>query len=107
MESYISHRLMTAGYQGGELFSLPALQKLYKASRGIPRLINILSHKAMLASYGKGAQMVTPVHMKMAIRDTEDAQLKPHLRRDLMQGGIWVAVSLVLAALAGMLVQSA
>ncbi len=107
MGSYVSHRLMTAGYQGGELFSLSALQDLHKASRGIPRLINILSNKAMLASYGKGERLVTPVHMKMAIKDTEDAQLRPHLRRDVMQGGIWVAVSLALAALAGMLAQSA
>jgi len=111
MASYISHRLMTAGYQGGELFSLPALQDLYKASRGIPRLINILSHKAMLASYGKGEHTVTPVHMQMAVKDTEDAQLRPHLQsfklNDVMQGGIWVALSLTLAAVAGALVQSA
>ena len=111
MTSYISHRLMTAGYQGGELFSLPALQDLYKASRGIPRLINILSHKAMLASYGKGEHLVNPVHMRMAVKDTEDAQLRPHLQslklKDVMQGGIWVALSLTLAALAGVLVQSA
>ncbi|HEB87745.1 MAG TPA: AAA family ATPase [Gammaproteobacteria bacterium] len=107
MASYVSHRLMTAGYQGGELFSLAALQTLYRASRGVPRLINILSHKAMLASYGKGDRRVTPVHMQMAVKDTEDAQLHPHTRRDLMQGGIWVAASLALAALAGLLVQSA
>jgi len=111
MASYVSHRLITAGYQGGKLFSISALQDLYKSSRGIPRLINILSHKAMLASYGKGERLVTPVHMQMAIKDTEDAQLHPylhlHLRKDVMQGGVWVAVSLALAALAGMLVQSA
>lgn len=107
MASYVSHRLMTAGYQGGDLFSLAALQNLYRASRGVPRLINILAHKAMLAGYGKGDRVITPAHMHMAVKDTEDAQLHPHVRRDLMQGGIWVAVSLALAAVAGLLVQSA
>ena len=107
MASYVSHRLMTAGYQGGELFSLAALQNLYRASGGVPRLINILSHKAMLACYGKGDRQIGPLHMRMAIKDTEDAQLHPHMRRDLLQGGIWVAVSLALATLAGLLVQSA
>ncbi|VAX07869.1 MSHA biogenesis protein MshM [hydrothermal vent metagenome] len=107
MASYVTHRLMTAGYQGGELFSVSALNKLYKASRGIPRLINILSHKSMLVSYGKGDQHVSPVHMQVAVKDTEDAQLRPHLGQDMMQGGAWVAVSLALAAIAGMLVQSA
>jgi len=110
MASYVSHRLVTAGYQGGELFSLTALQQLYKASRGIPRLINILSHKAMLVSYGRGERQVTPAHMKISIKDTEDAQLKSHfrlpLRKDVLQGGLWVTLSLSLAALAGMLVQS-
>ena len=104
MDSYVSHRLMTAGYQGGELFTPAALQEMYRASRGIPRLINILSHKAMLASYGKGEQQVLPAHMRMAIRDTEDAQLRPHLRQRLL-GGIGLALSLALAALAGVLVQ--
>ena len=45
------------------------------SSRGIPRLINILSHKAMLAAYGRGNKTLTAEHVRLAVRDTEDAQM--------------------------------
>lgn len=101
INSYISHRLVTAGYQGGDLFVAPALQKLYKSSRGIPRLINILSHKAMLVAYGKGDELVSKKHIQLAIKDTDDAQLKPHFFSNLLLGSRWFAASIMLALLAG------
>jgi MSHA biogenesis protein MshM len=70
---YIEHRLTVAGYEGGGLFSDRAFRVLYKGSRGIPRLANILAHKSLLAAYGEGAMRIRPAHVKRAIRDTEDA----------------------------------
>ena len=81
MNSYISHRLVVAGYQGGNLFEHKAKRILHKSSRGIPRLINILSHKAMMAAYGRGDNTVNDAHMRMAVKDTEDAQLSSSPRR--------------------------
>lgn len=78
MHSYVSHRLVVAGYQGGNLFEPVALNSLYRASRGIPRLINILSHKAMMVAYGRGDKVVDNSHMKAAVKDTDDAQLTGH-----------------------------
>ncbi|MDH5571975.1 MAG: AAA family ATPase [Gammaproteobacteria bacterium] len=106
MSSYVSHRLVTAGYQGGELFADIALKRLYKASRGIPRLINILSHKAMMVAYGKGDNMINIRHMQMAIKDTEDAQLCSHNIYGFNRNSIWVIASLALAGLAGVLFQA-
>lgn len=75
MELYLTHRLGVAGYKGGNLFADKAIGSLYKASRGIPRLINILSHKSLMSAYGQGIKYVNKDNMQAAIKDTEDAQL--------------------------------
>jgi MSHA biogenesis protein MshM len=82
MELYLNHRLSVAGYKGGNLFEFKAMDSLYKASRGIPRLINILSHKSMLSAYGQGTKYVDINNMRAAIKDTEDAQLRSADRKN-------------------------
>jgi len=76
MELYLTHRLGVAGYKGRNLFEIKAMTRLFKASRGIPRLINILSHKSMMSAYGQGTKYVGEENMCAAIKDTEDAQLR-------------------------------
>jgi len=73
VDGYVQHRLRVAGHSGGRLFSPAALDAISTASRGIPRLVNILCHKALMAAYGQGAAMIDPAHAAAAIRDTEDA----------------------------------
>jgi len=70
MTYYLAHRLHVAGYSGGGLFTRYALRWLHKASDGIPRLVNILAHKSMMAAYGEGQHQVRPRHVKVAVRDT-------------------------------------
>ena len=41
-KAYIDHRLATAGYPGGDLFTLGAVRNIWDHSRGIPRTINTL-----------------------------------------------------------------
>ena len=94
MESYLVHRLGVAGYSGSNLFDIKAMKSLFKASRGIPRLINILSHKSMMAAYGQGTKYVDVNNMQAAIRDTEDAQLSHTKNYDYKW--IIVTVSIVL-----------
>ncbi|HEX7635884.1 MAG TPA: AAA family ATPase [Noviherbaspirillum sp.] len=74
MEFYISHRLSVAGYTGGRLLNRGAVTALYAASRGIPRLVNILSHKALMLTYGEGKQQVTARHIHAAAADTGTAK---------------------------------
>jgi len=76
MELYLTHRLNLAGYKGGNLFEITAMGSLFKASRGIARLINILSHKSIMSSYVQGTKYVNNSNMRAAIKDTEDAQLR-------------------------------
>ncbi|QUN05586.1 AAA family ATPase [Shewanella yunxiaonensis] len=78
--AYLRHRLAVSGYQGRPLFSPRAQKLLAQASRGIPRLINVLAHKALLLSYGAGLEQVSDKHLRAAIADTEDATHAPDWR---------------------------
>jgi MSHA biogenesis protein MshM len=97
--SYINHRLARSGFPGVNLFSTRAIQELYKASAGIPRLINILAHKALLVAYGRGDTKVTHLHVARAVADTEDVRIEKnyaHLKKS--SGPNWQ--TLVLACIA-------
>jgi MSHA biogenesis protein MshM len=74
MNHYIAHRLAVAGYTGPTLFADGVLNILYRASRGIPRLANILAHKSLMAAFGDGSAVVKPRHVKHAIGDTTEAR---------------------------------
>ena len=99
MELYLTHRLSIAGYKGGNLFEMNAMGSLFKASRGIPRLINILSHKSMMSAYGQGTKYVNKDNMQAAIKDTEDAQLR-HAGKNKFIGLIVVAGLVIVSAVA-------
>jgi MSHA biogenesis protein MshM len=72
---YLRHRLAQAGYNGGDLFSPSAFRLIARSSGGIPRLVNIIAHKSLLAAWGKGDRQVGRPHVMAAIRDTDSAQL--------------------------------
>ncbi len=71
---YINHRMSVAGYKGAPLFEQTITTKIAKASKGIPRLVNILCHKMLMLAYGQGQYRLTKQHLDSAINDTEDAQ---------------------------------
>lgn len=73
---YLDHRMLIAGYRGKPLFSKQALRSLYRYSRGIPRLINVLSHKALMSAYGRGDHGISRKHIHRAALDTEDVQTR-------------------------------
>ncbi|MET0066511.1 MAG: AAA family ATPase [Candidatus Thiodiazotropha sp.] len=57
--AYITHRLAVAGVRE-DLFSPFALRLVYRFSRGVPRLINTICERSLLALYATGQQRVTP-----------------------------------------------
>ena len=73
IEHYIAARLKQAGYRGARLFSRGVCRKISRASRGIPRLINVLAHKVLILSYGQQHYKITNKLVKEAVADTEDA----------------------------------
>jgi MSHA biogenesis protein MshM len=76
VERYVSHRLSTAGYNGPMLFSRRAMDLLSSASAGVPRLLNVLAHKALMVAYGRGEQRVVRDHVRRAVIDTEGVEHK-------------------------------
>ncbi len=57
---YISRRLRIAGAPAaGEIFSEPALEAVFRHSRGIPRVINTICENALLSGYAKQLATIT------------------------------------------------
>ena len=67
---YLAHRLAIAGYSGEGVFAPGAVRRIYRGSRGVPRLVNILANKAMMLAYGEGSRRVTAQHARAAAADT-------------------------------------
>lgn len=55
---YINYRLVKAGSKGLPTFKKNAVRRIFGASRGCPRLVNILSDRCMLALYGRSKESV-------------------------------------------------
>jgi MSHA biogenesis protein MshM len=70
---YVAHRLTIAGYSGPAVFTNGALRAMHLASRGVPRLVNILAHKALLVVFGEGGREVRREHVRAAVEDTPTA----------------------------------
>lgn len=96
LDAYIFHRLATAGNNYGSLFTKKALNILYDASKGIPRVVNILCHKALLAAYGKGDKKINHRIILSAISDTEAAINPANKILLVLIGGIVLLISLLI-----------
>lgn len=73
-ENYLAHRVRVAGYRGETLFPARTARALHRASRGTPRLLNILAHKSLLAAFGEGKRQVVFAHVRRAVADTPGAR---------------------------------
>jgi len=98
MEAYIMHRVRVADFIGTELFNQEALNEIYKASRGIPRLINILCHKSLMAAYGQGQRHISRIHALLAVKDTEDSQISLNTQQNWKHYFWWLSASSALFA---------
>jgi MSHA biogenesis protein MshM len=72
LDLYLCHRLVAAGHGNGLLFTEQAKRLLLRYSMGIPRIINILCHKALLFSYGQGMLRVDAKSIKESVADSQD-----------------------------------
>ena len=72
---YVRHRVAVASHDGqsvsDNMFSDSAVSLLHKYSKGTPRLINVMCHKALMLVYGEGGEQVTKSHIKFAAKDTD------------------------------------
>src|SRR5215208_1730221 len=70
-ERYIQHRLRVANTNGGPSFDRWAVWHIFRYSRGVPRLINAVCDKALLAGYVAGEDRLTWRHVRRAVRELE------------------------------------
>jgi MSHA biogenesis protein MshM len=99
LDFYVSHRLRVAGFDGARLFARGAISRLYGATGGVPRLVNILSHKALMLCFGEGKHQVSPRHVAAAARDTLGVANRKGWPRGVLPA--LAALSAVLAGAAG------
>lgn len=65
---YVLHRLRRAGGRDS-LFQTASLRRLYRLSRGVPRLINVICDRALLGAYLQGQSNVAPRTVREAAEE--------------------------------------
>ena len=95
--SYIRHRLDVAGGRNQILFSRRALKRIYRYSRGLPRLINVACDRALLAGYTRDTKDITSRITAVGISDLRRNAIFRKPRRSL----ILLPAAIVLAAVIG------
>jgi MSHA biogenesis protein MshM len=72
LTAYLAHRLARAGYVfGGRfVFEARAIRALHRRSGGVPRLVNVIAHKALLLAWGRGLAAARAREVHDAARDT-------------------------------------
>ena len=72
--NYVNHRLHHAGANRA-IFESAAMTRLFKLTKGVPRLINLICHHALLAAYATGAKTVSAKLVKNAAKEIFDTQI--------------------------------
>ena len=66
VEHYISHRLTIAGESVSVVFEKAAIKRLHRISGGVPRVINLLCDRALMAGADRGVHEITPAMIDQA-----------------------------------------
>ncbi|WP_394169938.1 ExeA family protein [Saccharospirillum alexandrii] len=71
IRQYLDFRLTQSGYNGPSLVTDRAIKRLHQLSGGIPRMINVLTHKALLSAYADQRRQLNPADFDRAWRDSK------------------------------------
>jgi general secretion pathway protein A len=81
-EEYVTSRMRTAGCADNGIFSAETVQALYSYAHGIPRVINLLCEKSLLAAYADRQNRVSLANVKRAASEM-DLAYEPVEPRDV------------------------
>ena len=85
---YIEHRLKVAGAVG-ELFDSGAKKETFRLSQGVPRLINVISDRALLGAYSRESRRVDRRLIRRAAAEVHgQLQRSPWLRPVAIAAGL-------------------
>jgi general secretion pathway protein A len=76
--SYVDHRLAVAGATR-KVFPDSTFDKLYRLSKGIPRMINVICDRALLGAYVQGNVVVDNRTLVTAAREVSDSTVRMKL----------------------------
>ena len=82
-EKYIKHRLTVCGGDA-KIFTRRAIKQVYKLTGGIPRLINILSDRALLGAYVTNTHTVTTTIIKKAAEEVFNSSPNSYFTKTLL-----------------------
>jgi general secretion pathway protein A len=104
--SYVRHRLqISAGAERHHVFGDAALSEVFRFSGGIPRLVNLVCDRALLAAYGESAPQIGADFVKRAaaeLRGDSDVRApRPRWMAPLVAIGVAAALVAGVAALGG------
>lgn len=72
--AYVRHRISIAAGEPKDLFSESALREVHRRTGGIPRLVNQLCDRALLAGYAARAAQIGPNLIRAAAREIPDVR---------------------------------
>jgi len=98
--AYAQCRLAVAGRRG-RLFTIKAVNTLYKLSGGVPRLINLIADRALLGAYASQSEMVEANHIKSACREIQGEKVKTKRALKFNVNKAWLAPLIVSFFVAG------
>ncbi|MCU7916101.1 MAG: AAA family ATPase [Candidatus Thiodiazotropha sp. (ex Gloverina cf. vestifex)] len=90
---YISHRLAVAGIRE-DLFSPSAMRLVHRLSGGVPRMINTICERALLAIFSRGENRVGATLVWQAAKEVKGRQKPRHHWRWLVPGLLVLGVGL-------------
>ena len=92
---YITHRLDVAGGSNKVRFTPGALQTIHRRTGGVPRLINVLCDRCLLAGFSAGKKTISRAVVNKAMREIKGTPVrKPRRPRR------WIASGFATAAIA-------
>ncbi len=94
---YIDHRLSIAGAQR-KLFHPSAVNRIFRLSHGIPRLVNLICDRALLGAYVENRSMVTGRVVRKAAGEILGEETRPALGRPGLQAALAAAIVLGMGA---------
>ena len=81
----------------GEIFTDRAIRALYRASHGVPRLINLISDRALLGAYAEGEHQITAPHIRNAAREVNGQNLPRRAGQSRKSHALMLAAALLMA----------
>ena len=94
---YINFRLVKAGSKSLPQFNDEAIRLIYNASKGCPRLINIICDRCMLILYSRGGTVADRSTARAALKELNIALLAP--KKKMLPRTVYIALSVAAAIL--------